>query len=373
MSTYQQIRAAVLEELGQPFVIDAVELEPPRANEVLVELAGVGICHTDLKMARGYHPVSLPAVLGHEGAGVVVDVGANVTSVAPGDQVVISFNSCGACPNCVSGHPAICDHFHQLTFACRRPDDGSSPLRRGDQVVNGYFFSQSSFATHAITTERNLAKVDGVELDLALLGPLGCGVQTGAGTVMRVLRPEPGSSIVIFGVGAVGLSAVMAAVVTGAGAIVAVDRQPGRLALAAELGATHTIDTSNIDPSALSAAVHSCTGRGADHVVETTNVSAICEAAFESLAHGGTYAHVGGGGGSISLDTGALLAGRGVRGVIQGDSIPSEFIPELLELHRSGRFPFNRLITSYPFEDINQAVADMESGATVKPVLRMPG
>lgn len=371
MADLRSIRAAVLERVGGDFRVCDLELEAPRANEVVVEIAGVGICHTDVKVASGYRPLDVPVVLGHEGAGIVVEVGSGVTSVAPGDAVVVSFNSCGSCSNCAADHPAICELLDLLTFACRRPDDGSSPLRRGDEAVRGYFFGQSSFATHAITTERNLAKIDAAGLDLALLGPLGCGLQTGAGTVMRVLQPAPGGTIAVFGAGTVGLSAVMAAAVREAGTIVAIDRHPARLDLALELGATHVIDTSSLGPAALTDAVREICGGGADHALDATNVPDLCRAAFESLRSGGTYAHVGGGGTTLEIDTSLLLAGRTIRGVVQGDSFPAEFIPELLELHRAGRFPFDRLITEYELDDINQAVQDMHDGAAIKPILRM--
>jgi aryl-alcohol dehydrogenase len=373
MAGQRNIRAAILEEVGGVFQVEDLVLEAPRANEVVVEIAGVGICHTDLKVASGYRPLDVPVVLGHEGAGTVLEIGDDVTSVAVGDSVVISFNSCGRCANCSAGHPAICEQVDLLTFACRRPDDGSSPLRREAEIVHGYFFGQSSFATHAITTERNLAKIDASGHDLALLGPLGCGVQTGAGAVMRVLQPGPGATIAVFGVGTVGLSAVMAAAILGVGEIVAVDQLPARLELATELGATQTIDTSSLGPTPLIDAVREICGRGAEYTIDTTNVPEICRAAFESLCIGGSYAHVGGGGTRLEVDTSVLLAGRTIQGVLQGDSVPAEFIPELLELHRDGRFPFDRLITEYGLDDINDAVSDMRDGTTIKPVLRMVG
>jgi aryl-alcohol dehydrogenase len=372
VADHRTIRAAVLEQVGGGFRVDDLVLEPPRANEVVVEVAGVGICHTDVKVASGYRPLDVPVVLGHEGAGTVVDIGSDVTTVAPGDDVVISFNSCGRCANCIAGHPAICEQVDLLTFACHRPDDGSSPLRRGTEIVHGYYFGQSSFATHAITTERNLAPIDATDLDLALLGPLGCGVQTGAGAVMRVLQLERGATITVFGAGTVGLSAVMAAAVRGAGRIIAIDRHPARLDLATELGATHTIDASSLASTGLADAVREICGGGVTHAIDTTNVPEICRAAFESLSIGGSYAHVGGGGTTLEVDTSLLLAGRTIRGVLQGDSVPAEFIPELLELHRAGRFPFDRLITEYGLDDINRAVGDMDDGTTIKPVIRMP-
>ncbi len=370
--TTMRIDAAVLNELAGEFTIEALDLEAPRAHEVRVEIAGVGICHTDVKMARGYRPVRLPLVLGHEGSGTVVDVGSEVTKVRPGDRVVLSFDSCGACEHCQSGHPAVCDLVDELTFGCARLD-GSSPLKRDGEVVHGCFFGQSSFSTIALATDRNTVRVD-ADAPLELLGPLGCGVQTGAGAVFNSLDVQPGTSLVVFGAGTVGLSAVMAARVVGAGTIVAVDRHPSRLSLAADLGATHTIDTSQVEgPDTLVAAVKAACGGGAHYALDTTNVVSLVEAAIGSLRVRGTYGHVGGGGTTIGVSTGHLLAGRTITGIIQGDSVPDVMIPRLIDLHRQGRFPFDRLVTFYEFGDINQAISDMQAGETVKPVLRPGG
>ena len=372
-----RIDAAVLDELGGPFTITELELEQPRPDEILVRLAGTGICHTDVKVASGYRGPPVPVVLGHEGAGVVVEIGDEVSSVAPGDAVVLSFPHCGRCRNCTSGRPAVCHHFQQLSFGCSRPD-GSSPLSRpdGGSTVHGSFFGQSSFATHAVTSERNAVRVEPGpatgHTELALLGPLGCGVSTGAGAVLNSLAVTAGSSLVVLGVGTVGLSAVMAARVAGADTIVAVDRHHHRLALAAELGATDAIDTGRIDADGLVEEILGRCGGGADHALDTTNVPALSSAGVACLAIGGSYGHVGGGGTELTVDTGHLLAGRTITGILQGDSDPRRFIPRLLELHAAGRFPFERLITTYDLADIDRAVADMRDGSTIKPVLRMP-
>lgn len=366
----KEIKAAVLRQTKTPFQIETIEMEPPRHDEVQVRIAGVGICHTDVKMAGGYRPeMPLPVVLGHEGAGVVTAVGSAVTKVNVGDHVVLSFNSCGHCGNCQSGHPAVCDEVGFLSFGCKRPSDGSSPLSQNGSAIAGYYFAQSSFATYAIGTERNVVKVP-KDVPLALLGPLGCGIQTGAGAVFNALDVEAGASIVIFGTGSVGLSAVMAAVVAGATTIIAVDLNEARLELAQELGATHTFNPQ--DTADLVASIKQlCDGKGAHYSIDTTNVPAVVRQAVDCLRIRGTYGHVGGGGVELTFDAGQILFGRTIMGIIQGDSVPDIFIPRLIALYQQGQFPFDKLVTYYRLEEINQAIADMHAGKTIKPILRI--
>ena len=204
-----QAKAAIIEKQGGEFVLDNVELGGPQAGELRIKIAAAGICHTDLSVRDQYYPTPLPAVLGHEGAGWVEEVGPGVVGLEEGDPVVLSFSYCGACPTCLSGEHAYCPSLFPLNFAGRRLD-GSTPITRNGEDVNAMFFGQSSFATHAIVRQENCVKVAS-DAPLELLGPLGCGVQTGAGSVLNALQPKPGSSIAIFGAGSVGLSAVMAA------------------------------------------------------------------------------------------------------------------------------------------------------------------
>jgi aryl-alcohol dehydrogenase len=364
-----RITAAVAREAGQPFTIEELDLDEPRADEVLVEIHAVGLCHTDIAIRDQWMPMPLPAVLGHEGAGVVAAVGSDVDKVEPGDKVVLTFGSCGRCGLCTSGHPAYCLELLARNVGGSRLDGTNALHCEGG--MHGFFFSQSSFATHAVATERNVVKV-GQDADLDLVGPLGCGIQTGAGTVINRLRPEAGSGLAVFGVGAVGLSAVMAARVVGCTTIIAVDTKPDRLALAADVGATHLIDGSRVNPIS---AIHRLTGVGVPYTVDTTAVPEIARQAVVSLAPLGTCAILGLGpaGTEVSVDmTNLLVPGRTVTGVAEGDSRPDEFIPQLLELHRQGRFPFDRLIDTYALNDINKAVEDLESGKAVKAVLK-PG
>ncbi|MEM7127116.1 MAG: NAD(P)-dependent alcohol dehydrogenase [Chloroflexota bacterium] len=363
------MRAAILRHSNHPFQIEEIQLELPRSHEVQVQIVGVGICHTDVKMAQGYRPIPLPVVLGHEGAGMVTAVGANVTKVKPGDPVVISFTSCGFCDSCQSGHPAFCDDGDALCFGCARPEDGSSPISKEGESINGYFFGQSSFATHVITPERNVVKApEGVSIEM--LGPLGCGIQTGAGAILNVLNVQPGTSLAVFGTGSVGLSAIMAGVIAGATTIVAVDLNQERLDLALDLGATHALNPLTTD--GMVASIKSiCSEKGAHYTLDTTNVPSVIRQAFESLRPRGTCGHVGGVGQEITISGTQLLFGRSLVGVVQGDSLPDVFIPRLIDLYRAGRFPFDRLVTYYTFEEINKAVEDMEAGKTIKPVLKM--
>lgn len=362
------IKAAVVRDGDKPFFLENVELEPPRGNEVLVRIAGVGICHTDVKMKGGARPIPMPIVLGHEGAGVVKAVGARVTKVAPGDHVVLTYNSCGICPNCQSGQASYCYEVDAMSFGGQRPD-GSSPISQNGEIIHGYFFGQSSFADHAIATERNVVKVSH-NVPLEMLGPLGCGIQTGAGAVLNSLDVEPGASLVVFGVGSVGLSAVMAGCVAGCSKIIAVDQNPQRLYLATELGATDTIR--NDENTDVVTVVNDICPGGVNYVLDTTGNPGVLRLGVECLKSLGTCGMIGGApkGVDVALPMQHMLAGRVFRGIIQGDSIPDIFIPTLIDLYTKGRFPFDRLITYYPLADINQAVADMHAGRTIKPVLK---
>jgi aryl-alcohol dehydrogenase len=361
--------AAVVESAGAPFTLAEVELGDPRPDEVLVRLVAAGLCHTDLGVAVGALPFPLPGVLGHEGAGVVEAVGSAVDSVAPGDQVLLSFTSCGHCGNCRDGHPAYCATWLPDNLLGGRRADGTATVTRDGQDLGGHFFGQSSFARHALVDARSVVKV-GPEAPLDLLAPLGCGVQTGAGAVWNVLKPRPGATLLITGAGAVGLSAVMAARLTPATRIIAVDRVTTRLKLAEELGATHTVDTTD---TPLGEAVAELTGgRGVDGVVETTGAVPVLRAAIDALAARGTAVIVGAPafGTEVAVDVNHMLAGRTVTGLTLGDSETQTLIPVLVDLVTSGQMPIDRLIRHYAFEDIQQAVGDVVSGETIKPVLR---
>ncbi len=368
-----RVSAAVVERTGAPFTIVDVDLADPRDHEIVVRIVATGLCHTDLSARGGTTPFPLPAVLGHEGAGVVERVGPKVSALAVGDHVLISFTSCGHCRACQEGHPVYCRDWVPLNLLGGSRLDGSATITREDgPALHGHFFGQSSFATRALVNESAAVKVPR-DLDLATLAPLGCSVQTGVGAVLNVARPEPGSTLVVFGVGGVGLAAIMGAVLTPAAQIVAVDVKASRLALAAELGATHTIDSSSTDPAEAIAELTG--GAGANYALETSGRLDVLGAAVSVLASAGTCVVIGAPalGSTLPVDVTNLL-GRGIRllGSNQGNSNPARLLPQLVALHRAGRLPFDRLIRTYPFADINTAVADATSGETVKPVLLMP-
>jgi aryl-alcohol dehydrogenase len=335
-------------------------MEGPREDEVLVRIVASGICHTDISYVHDWYAAEDgPLVLGHEGAGIVEQVGRKVAGIRRGDHVVLSYESCGRCRPCRTGRPADCLRLYELNFGFRR-FDGSNALHRSS--VRGHFFGQSSFATHALSTGRNLVKVP-KNLPLELLAPLGCGLQTGAGTVMNSLAVPAGAGIAVFGTGAVGLAAVMTARVAGAAPIIGVDLIPGRLKLARELGATHVIDGRRED---VESRMRSITGCGVDFVVESTGNDKMHRLSMEVLKPKGI----------VALLTGAtgpdrLPGGRKALSIIQGDSVPQLFIPHLIALYRRGLFPFDRLVKFYDFKHINRAMADSRRGSTIKPVLRI--
>ncbi len=351
------VRAAVVRRPGGPLRMETIALEAPRDDEALVRIVASGICHTDIDFMES----ARDAVLGHEGAGIVEFAGSALRgSFRPGDHVVLSFQSCGLCAECRRGHPSGCERLWELNFGFARADGTSAFKRSG---VLGHFFGQSSFATFALATRRNMVRVP-KDLPLEILAPLGCGVQTGAGTVMNSLSVRRGQPVAVFGTGAVGLSAVMAARIAGANPIIGVDKNPSRLRLALELGATHAIDSRRGD---IVSRFRDIAGGGVDYALETTGAPGIYRTAAEVLRPGGTLALIAAPGEGVR----ELPGGRKILDIIQGDSVPQRFIPRLIRLYRKGMFPFDRLIRTYEFRDINRAVRDAKSGRTIKPVLRI--
>ena len=364
-----KITAAVTESARAPFVLQELELGDLRPDEVLVRVAAAGICHTDLIMRDQWYPVPLPAVLGHEGAGVVERVGSAVTLFAPGDRVGMSFDSCGHCPTCRTGRPAYCHDFWARNFAATR-GDGTSALSRGGEIIHAHFFGQSSFATHAVAGERNVVGLpDSIPLEIA--APFGCGIQTGAGGVLDALRAPAGSTLAVFGTGAVGLSAIMAGRIAGCTTIIGIDRIASRLELARELGATHVVNTSDSDAPD---EIRRITGYGVDFSVESTGVPALLRQAVDCLAPRGTCGSIGAAamGTEVTFDMNTILvAGRAIRGIVEGDSVPQTLLPRLIELWSQGKFPVDRMMEYYDFDQIDEAARHAEEGKVVKPVLRI--
>ncbi|HEY2658331.1 MAG TPA: NAD(P)-dependent alcohol dehydrogenase [Caulobacteraceae bacterium] len=366
MST--QATAAVARIPAGAFSLEPVEIADPQPGEILVKIAGVGLCHTDLVFGARLQIMKPPAVLGHEGSGVVQSVGAGVTKVAKGDHVVLTFNSCGQCPRCVEGLPAYCFSFPKLNYAGARPD-GSSAISIGDETASANFFGQSSFATHAMANERNVIPI-ARDVPIELMGPLGCGVQTGAGAIINSLACAKGSSLLVIGGGAVGLSAVLGAVVQGCATIIVVEPKASRRAMALELGATHVIDPIGADLPAL---VRAILPMGVDYAFDTSGLKDVISAAIGCLAPHAKFGLVG-----VPPQVDDLLtvplnmmigAGFSFIGIIEGDSDPDHFIPQLIDLYRAGRFPFDKLITTYRLDQINQAVSDQHAGLCIKPVM----
>ncbi|MEI9963855.1 MAG: NAD(P)-dependent alcohol dehydrogenase [Caulobacteraceae bacterium] len=366
----QPARAAVVRQKGGPFVIEDIGVSEPRRDEVLVRIVAAGMCHTDMVARDQMYPVPQPIVLGHEGAGVVEKVGEDVTKVAPGDHVVLTFLPCGHCRACLEGAPAGCENLNALNFSGQRPDGSHALCDHAGAALFDRFFGQSSFASLAVANQRNVVKVR-KDAPLEILGPLGCGVQTGAGAVLNALKVGAGDSFAVFGAGAVGLSAVLAAAATGATTIIAVDVVPSRLELARTLGATHVIDGRTEKAVEV---IRGITGSGVDASLDTTGRPEIVRAAVEALRQRGRCGIVGASnlGTNLEIDANDLMQGcKQIRGIIEGDSVPDVFIPHLIELYMQGRFAFDKLVKVYPFDQINEAAHDSERGVTIKPVIRI--
>ncbi|MFZ6047535.1 NAD(P)-dependent alcohol dehydrogenase [Pseudomonas sp. CR3202] len=369
---FHDILAAVTRAKGEPFRLEAARLRAPQGDEVLVRIVASGLCHTDLIIRDQYYPVPLPAVLGHEGAGIVEAIGPQVSSLAVGDHVVLTYGHCGHCLPCSAGLTSYCTDFYAHNFGGADKEGNCAIVDANGEPLHDHFFAQSSFATLALSRESSAIKVS-KDAPLELLGPLGCGIQTGAGAVINSLKVSPGSRFLALGAGAVGLSAVLAARLGGAATIIAVDRVPSRLELAREIGATHAIDSREPD---WVEAIREITGGGVDFALESTGRPTILAQGVSVLAPLGVLGVVGASpqGTQAAFDLNDLMiAGKCIRGICEGDSVPRKFIPELVELYMQGRFAFDRLVKFYPFDEINQAVADSEAGVTLKPILLMDG
>ncbi|KAF0961103.1 NAD(P)-dependent alcohol dehydrogenase [Rhodococcus sp. T7] len=358
--------AAVLRAAQEPLSLEELDIGELRPREVLVRIVGSGICHTDLGMIATAETDAAPIVLGHEGSGIVTAVGPEVERIEPGDHVVLSYNFCAECDNCARSLPMHCRNFLPLNLVGARLD-GSSVLSSSGEQVRGHFFGQSSWATYAVANEQNCVRV-ARNLPLELLAPLGCGIQTGAGAVLNTLHPDEGSSIAIFGTGSVGLAALLGAVVAGCSTIIAVDIQPARLAKAADLGATHTINSAEEN---VVERIRDITGGGVHYSVDCIGLADVVRSALECLQSPGVCATVGFQGvpNEISVDQGHLLFGRSLIGVIEGDAISQEFVTRMIDLYQAGKFPFTELIDTFEFDQINEAIEAVHLGKVTKAVL----
>lgn len=355
---------AISSAQGGELTIAEVKVGPPRPDEVVIDVVSSGICHTDIASHNGLFGTKKPVVLGHEGAGVVREAGTAVTGIRPGDKVAMTMSGCGQCPVCLCGDTTYCSHVFELNMAGGRPD-GSSAY----EGVLSHFGRQSSFSDVAVAPQQSVVVLP-ADTDLSLVSPLGCGLMTGAGAVLLSLQVRAGTAIAIFGAGAVGLGAVMAAALSGVSRIIVIDRFQSRLETALDLGATDAL----IADGDLAAQIKDLSGGGVQFALEASGNTAALTTAVASLGHRGVCGIVGTPGVGIlgSFEWSSFQTrGASIRGICLGDANGKLFLPDLLSYHASGKFPFERIITTYPFERINDAFADAESGRTIKPVLQI--
>lgn len=362
-----RITVAVANAPNEPLRLEEAILDSPQPGELLVRVVACGVCHTDVMARNGRMPFPLPGVLGHEGVGVVEQVGDGADSIGVGAAVLLGWPYCGRCRNCLAGQPRYCADLPALLFG------GARRLRRNNgSPLHGGFFGQSSFATHALVDARAVVEVN-TSLPLASVGALGCGLSAGAGAVLHSTRPEPGSSLVVYGVGAVGLAAIMAARLTPATTIVAVDRNPDRLALARKLGATETVDITGLRQVARTVR-DACDGP-ADIAIECTGQPSVIRQAIETIGALGVCCLVGTSDATaeFSAHQQSTLWGKRIRGCMGGELPSRTLVPALLRLAEQGRFPFTELVEYLPFADPEAALAASVSGEIVKPVLLING
>ncbi|RFU28748.1 hypothetical protein B7463_g7593, partial [Scytalidium lignicola] len=367
------VDALVCMEPNGPYQLKKVRLGDLRDDEIIVQMRATGVCHADLLCSTGDLPVPLPLCGGHEGAGVVERVGSAVHHVEVGDHVLLSYKICGECIACKRNSGPYCTKFPAENFRCSRPDGTTSLTLENGQKIASHFFGQSSFSQRAIVSGQVALKID-KDLPLDTLCSLGCGIQTGAGTVLNVLKPKLGANIVIFGVGAVGMAAVMAANLTPCAKIIAVDIFDSKLELAHKLGATHMINS--IGTNTLAEIMKLTDGFGVDCAIDATGRLDVIRTMFDCAAPGAIVATVGspGAGKKLEMEPHAWIhKAVSYVGVSEGSAIPATFIPLLIEFWRHGRFPLEQLVTTYPYTEFGKAKEDIEHGKCIKAVLLWPG
>ncbi len=360
------MKAAVFYEANKPLVVEEIEIEEPKQGEAMVKMAAAGVCHSDLHFMEGLWPWPTPAVLGHEGAGIVEKVGQGVTSVQPGDHVIFSWTpSCGMCRNCVIGKPYLCTgHGSGPTMR-----DGTSRLKKGDQTIH-HFISVSSFAEHAVVPEIGMVKVrDDAPLDKVAL--VGCAVMTGVGAVINTAKVEVGSSVAVFGCGGVGLNVVQGANLADATTIIAVDMLDNKLEMAKQFGATHLVNASKDDPVMK---IHEITGGGADYAFEVIGKAEVITQAFESVKPGGTAVVVGMPplGSQTTLNAALIfMQDKTLKGCNYGSTRFRVDMPMLVDLYMAGKLKIDELVTrSYPLEKINEAFEAMKKGEVARSIIK---
>jgi len=362
-----KVQAAVTREKGK-LAIETVELAEPKAGEVLVKMVASGICHTDTAVIEQYLPVTFPVVAGHEGVGIVEKVGPGVTSLAPGDRVVLTFPSCGVCDHCVDAHPYSCDDNFTMLFGGKYRD-GTTRMKTDDGKDVNTMFMQSSFATYAIANQDNAIKVDVDADDLKKLCSLGCGIQTGAGAVLNRMKPRPGSSIAVFGCGAVGLAGIMAAKISGCSTIIAIHGSKGREE-ALEFGATHTINGRKED---IVEKVKEITGgKGVNYALESSGQPPLAVTMLQCMAKEGlavTVSVTANAEVPIALEPLIMNPSVSFAGCVEGHSNPKVFIPEMVRLWKEGKLPVDKMNKYYKFEEIAKAIEESHTGGVLKPII----
>ncbi|OQV09754.1 Alcohol dehydrogenase GroES-like domain-containing protein [Cladophialophora immunda] len=359
--------------------LEEVDVPPLRENEVLVEIVASGVCHTDLicgsgpENAGGFPLPPYPRILGHEGAGYVRAVGSGVKKVAPGDSVLLSFAYCTKCHNCKFGAPGYCANFTPLNFA--GDQKAFTEAGKADTAIGGSFFGQSSFSRLLKAQETSVINVSGLvknESDLKLFAPLGCGIQTGAGTITELGAASQSDKVAVIGLGGVGLAAVMAAKMRNCQVIIGIDRLESRLEMAKTLGATHVINTAGLNKP-LADVVHGITsGSGTTITVDATGVVALIQQGIELTANQGKMILLG----VAPMDAGLEIAivpymvtGKQLLGSMEGGVRPIDYVPRMIQWYRSGRFPIDKLVKYFPVENFQEALHEMEAGTAIKPIL----
>lgn len=363
-----KIKAAVVNKKGGPFVYEEIDLAEPKEDELLVRVVASGICHTDEFGRQGGINQSFPAVFGHEGAGIVEKIGSEVKDFEVGDHVVFSYGYCGNCRSCRSGKPFYCVNYNEINFGGTAAD-GKTRLSKNGKAI-AMFFAQSSFATHSVINTRSVVKVD-KDVDLEVVAPLGCGIQTGAGTITNIIKPHIDSTIAVFGMGAVGLSAIMAANMEHCKEIIAVGGNNRSLKLAKELGATHTINRKEVDDIVKS--IHDIVPEGVDFCIDTSGFGPMIQKSIKATSFNGSIFVLGSSGiiDSFNIGEDILMNMKTLRGTCEGECISQIYIPELIRMYKEGKFPIDKIITVYNFEDIEQAFKDSHDGKVIKPVVRI--
>jgi S-(hydroxymethyl)glutathione dehydrogenase/alcohol dehydrogenase len=358
------MKAAVFHGPNQPLSIEDVQIDKPREREVLVRTVASGVCHSDLHFVDGLYPFPAPAILGHEAAGVVEQVGSEVTYVKAGDHVICCLSVfCGYCPDCMSGHPNRCTN----KAAVQRPKGDTPRLSQNGKMIR-QFADLSTYAENMLVHENALVKITHeIPLDRAAL--IGCGVTTGVGAVLNTARIEPGSTVAVFGCGGVGLSAIQGARIAGARMIIAVDQFENKLAMGKSLGATHTIDASHTDAVE---AIRELTGGGVNYSFEAVGMKKLAEQCFECIKPGGTATIIGmiPVGQKVEIDGAKLLTERTIQGSNMGSNRFRVDMPRYIDFYLQGRLNLDDMISKRgKLADVNDAFASMKNGEVARTVL----